>query len=102
MGYVENGESGKSWKIPNAKNWGKLENANKQAQTYEDQTISFINEFIHVIDKFLGATGLRAVGWYGRTCYTVHLRHKGIPLGQQRHGMLHGNLPCLSAVATIW
>ena len=69
--------------------------------TCEDITISFINLFIRVIHR-LGAAWLGGARRCCRTGYTVHIKHKGILLCQQRQGMLHSNLSCLSTVGTTW
>ena len=100
---LENLENGQTEKYQKARNCKKLENTNKHVQTHEDRTISFINKSIHVIDGSLGATRLGAARWYNsRMGYTVRIGNEGVSLGQQRHCMLHGNLLCLSAVATTW
>ena len=69
--------------------------------THRGTIILFIHESIHVIHR-LGAAGLGAAWRYCKTCNTVCIRHKGIPLCQQRQCVLHSKFPCLSTVATTW
>ena len=69
--------------------------------THVSTIILFIDESIHVIHR-LGAAGLGAAWRNYRTGNTACIRHKGIPLCQQRQRMLHSKVPCLSTVATTW
>ena len=64
-------------------------------------TVLLIDESTHVIHRS-GAAGLGAAWRYCGTGYTVRIRHKGIPLCQQRQCVLHSNVPCLTTVAPTW
>ena len=83
-GEREGGENGGPWKT------------GKTSKHHE------INDSIHGIDTSLGAARLAAAKQYRRTSYIVRIRNERVPLGQQRQGTMHGNVPCLSVVATTF
>ena len=60
--------------------------------------LSFIDESIHDI-QWLRATWLGAAWWCCRTCNTVRVSHKGIPVCQQWQRMLHSKVPYLPPIA---
>ena len=92
---------GNTFKTPKKKSCAMTTHRQARTCTHEDTTISFINQFIHVIHR-LGAAWLGAARRCRKMGYTVRIGHKGLPLCRQRQGMLHSNISCLSTVGATW